>query len=140
MNAERTYVGRRRTMTVADWRALGWSEAEAAEYARLDQTTTEVVVIDADGVRPLAHFVRHSPTGFEWGYNGSGCAELARCMLHDHYRLAPPDDPWLADGLPVSYQAFKRDVIARLSQDTPWSLTSREIEHWTSATVRRREP
>jgi hypothetical protein len=32
---------------------------------------------------PLRHVVRHSPTGFEWGYGGSGPADLARCLLLD---------------------------------------------------------
>lgn len=30
---------------------------------------------------PLAHYVRHSPDGFAWGYAGSGPTELARCLL-----------------------------------------------------------
>lgn len=29
----------------------------------------------------LPHIVRHSPTGFEWGYCGSGPADLARSLL-----------------------------------------------------------
>jgi hypothetical protein len=32
---------------------------------------------------PLRHVVKHSPDGFEWGYTGSGPAELARCILID---------------------------------------------------------
>lgn len=36
----------------------------------------------------LHHYVRHSPTGFQWGYAGSGPAETARCLL-----LAAVDDP-----------------------------------------------
>jgi Family of unknown function (DUF6166) len=139
MTGERMYVGRRRTMTIEDWRALGWSQTEAERYTRSDCTTTEVVVVDPAGVRPLKHFQKHSPGGFEWGYGGSGCAELARCMLLDHYQLQPPDDPWLADGLQVSYQAFKRDVVARLPRDTPWSVTSSEIERWAIAKARRGE-
>jgi hypothetical protein len=31
----------------------------------------------------LAHHVKHSPTGFSWGYAGSGPSELARCLLID---------------------------------------------------------
>lgn len=31
----------------------------------------------------LAHVVKHSPSGFSWGYRGSGPAELARCLLID---------------------------------------------------------
>jgi hypothetical protein len=32
---------------------------------------------------PLRHVVKHSPAGFEWGYEGSGPADLARCLLID---------------------------------------------------------
>lgn len=43
-----------------------------------------VNVVDDDGrVTPLTHHKRHSPTGFSWGYEGSGPAELARCLLID---------------------------------------------------------
>ena len=42
-----------------------------------------VVLEDVDGhlIGPLHHAVLHSPTGFAWGYGGSGPAELARCIL-----------------------------------------------------------
>jgi len=61
------YVGRRRKMTVQDWTRLGWAQEHAERYALLDHTTAEVVVLEEDGVRPLAHHVRHSPNGFGWG-------------------------------------------------------------------------
>jgi len=32
---------------------------------------------------PLRHVIRHSPTGLEWGYGGSGPADLARSLLID---------------------------------------------------------
>lgn len=46
-----------------------------------------VVRVESDdsGIKraPLRHHVKHSPTGFSWGYGGSGPAELARCLLID---------------------------------------------------------
>lgn len=33
--------------------------------------------------QPLLHVVKHSPTGLEWGYAGSGPADLARSILLD---------------------------------------------------------
>jgi hypothetical protein len=36
-----------------------------------------------DAVGLLRHVVKHSPTGFNWSYRGSGPAELARCLLLD---------------------------------------------------------
>jgi hypothetical protein len=40
-----------------------------------------VTVIKAMTEEPLPHLVKHSPTGFGWGFAGSGPAELARCLL-----------------------------------------------------------
>jgi hypothetical protein len=61
-------------------------------------------------LRPVRHIAHHSPTGFEYGYAGSGPADLARCLLGDY----------LGDDAvhPAIYQAFKRDVIAQLDGDT----------------------
>jgi hypothetical protein len=36
---------------------------------------------DGDPIAPLPHVQLHSPTGFGWGYGGSGPADLARCIL-----------------------------------------------------------
>jgi hypothetical protein len=98
-------------------------------------------------VYPLPHIVRHSPTGFAWGYGGSGPAELARCLLihfygdaakcgrcdgrgteAEHYCLACGGDGYT---LPVSYQDFKFDIIARIPQDEGWRLSGADILRWT---------
>lgn len=44
-----------------------------------------VVIVDQLGNHrgPLRHIRQHSPTGFGWGYGGSGPADLARSMLID---------------------------------------------------------
>ena len=49
--------------------------------------------------------VRHSPSGFEWGYGGSGPADLALNIL------APMIGQEDAEKL---YQQFKWDVISRM--------------------------
>ena len=49
----------------------------------------------------------HSPTGFSWGYGGSGPAQLALAILLEYFPKA------VALG---SYQDFKRRTIARLPQ------------------------
>jgi len=38
--------------------------------------------VTVNGV-PLKHIVEHSPTGFQWGYGGSGPADLALSILAD---------------------------------------------------------
>lgn len=64
---------------------------------------------DRDGTARMSCplVVRHSPTGPEWGYGGSGPADCARSVL-----LALTD-PATAD---AHYQDFKADVIAALPE------------------------
>ena len=68
---------------------------------------------------PRLDLWEHSPTGFEWGYGGSGPAQLALALLADHL-----GDDELAMAL---HQDFKLAVVAKLLQPT-WSLTSDQIE------------
>ena len=56
-----------------------------------------------------------SPTGFEWGYNGSGPAQLALALCAD----ALGND---AAALRL-FQLFKARVVSRLPRDEPWTLT-----------------
>jgi hypothetical protein len=66
---------------------------------------------------------RHSPNGFEWGYGGSGPAELARYLTYGVARhIQLPRDQW--DDL--DYQQVKWEVVARV----PWDggvCSAREI-------------
>ncbi len=117
------YVGRRSKMTLEDWLALGWGQQDAERYLALDQVQASVVVLESTGVRALEHHVRHSPTGFEWGYVGSGPAELARCILIEHYFAA--GEPKVE-----CYQQFKRQVIAKLDRSAPWSISDAQITAW----------
>ena len=65
--------------------------------------------------------VNHSPTGFCWGYAGSGPAQLALAMLLDYFN----GDRERALAI---YQDFKFKVIARLPMDSDFTITDREIE------------
>ena len=67
--------------------------------------------------------VNHSPTGFEWGYTGSGPAQLACGLLLDYY-----DDAQIAQ---EHYIAFRNHVISQLKCDGPatcWYFTGEEID------------
>lgn len=57
---------------------------------------------------------------FEWGYLGSGPAQLAFALLLDYY-----NDEHIAR---AHYQDFKTDVVAKL--DDSWTLCGREIEEF----------
>jgi len=62
----------------------------------------------------------HSPTGFEWGYGGSGPAQLALGLLLD-----ATGDPVIALS---HYQRFKFEVVAGWGDR--WEITNREIRAW----------
>lgn len=97
---------------------------------RLADNTLAVNVEYDDGKgHPLQHHVRHSPTGFECGYGGSGPADLARCILIDH-RLLHKQAEREGDSLVLPYQAFKFEVIAHLPRDADWTLTDGDIDAW----------
>lgn len=66
--------------------------------------------------------VCHSPTGFNWGYVGSGPAQLAYAMLRD-YGLTKED-------VMTIYMAFKNDIIARFDVDGNFEITSNNIDRW----------
>lgn len=67
--------------------------------------------------------VHHSPTGFEWGYHGSGCAELARNILHLF------TDAGTRDKL---YQQFKQDFIAPLPFEGG-TIKAAAVTEWLAA-------
>jgi len=62
----------------------------------------------------------HSPNGFDWGYRGSGSAQLALAILADH--LPSDENRALAQ-----YQRFKARVIGRLAPDR-WTLTHSDVD------------
>ena len=62
----------------------------------------------------------HSPDGFQWGYEGSGPAQLALAILLD---LTGDEDRSVR-----LHQDFKRDKITTL--DDSFVLTTDEIHDW----------
>ncbi len=82
-----------------------------------------VVTVDDRPLPVRLDLVNHSPTGFEWGYGGSGPAQLALAILADH--LGPGGENIALD----VYQAFKLEVVAHLAR-AGWMLTTAEIDAW----------
>ena len=69
----------------------------------------------------------HSPTGFNWGYSGSGPAQLALALLDDHTGNSAMAERY--------HQQFKREVVSRWHGGT-WSLDPREIDAWLAVVAR----
>lgn len=80
--------------------------------------------VTVDG-KPLKHRVHHSPTGFEWGYGGSGPADLALSILWDWMGREP--EQWM-------YMKFKECFVARWKDE--WKITEREIDGWIGRLAR----
>lgn len=60
-----------------------------------------------------------SPTGFEWGYGGSGPSQIALALCADAF-----DDEMAALTI---YQNFKFRILGNLPRDAPWTLTASEV-------------
>lgn len=120
--------------------------------ARDEDGDCTIQVYDMDtssgwALNPRRDLHNHSPTGFNWGYGGSGPAQAALAILamylrdtarHEAVRLALGiaavddglDDPEndVGDNLAVRFhQRFKARVIASLPSDG-WEMTSDDIE------------
>lgn len=96
-----------------------------------DQSTTRLYLVDGDNVTEIdpvrsQSVYNHSPTGFNWGYGGSGPAQCALAVL-----LEATDDEAVARKF---YQPFKWQFIATFPHDE-WSLSLSEIEAWLALQV-----
>lgn len=93
-------------------------------------------------LNPRLDLANKSPTGFEWGYAGSGPSQLALAILADHFGHRPhfaetmdarKKDPHLTnapDELAYElHQQFKFDFIARIEDDT-WETTTKQVRDW----------
>lgn len=83
-------------------------------FGRRDKDGRAKVFADDKPLKPRLDLFNHSPTGFEWGYGGSGPAQLALAILAD----ALGDDK-LAVRL---HQLFKWRIVARLERDDDWHM------------------
>lgn len=97
---------------------------EHVYYGRREPTAPvgEECTVRVDG-EPLAtryDLLSASPTGFEWGYGGSGPAQLAIAILAHAYG----DDVAVAH-----YQRFVREKISKLAKNE-WALTTRDLDSW----------
>lgn len=95
-------------------RYLGRRNERAAQIVKEGECGAE------EALPPRLDLRNHSPAGLEWGYAGSGPAQLALALLAD----ALGEEEALA-----SYQRFKFEVVSRLSHQG-WEMPRAEIETW----------
>jgi hypothetical protein len=80
------------------------------------------VFIDGEQLtlEPSLEVYSHSPTGFEWGYGGSGPSQLALAILLELYGRSTALH---------YYQAFKYKFIVAAAQDG-FVISSDDIDLW----------
>src|SRR5215813_14027095 len=107
----------------------------------------EVYVIQDDGrAEPLPvrlDLYNHSPDGFEWGYAGSGPAQLALAILADALGVPAARTPLsMFDDSEASklqsrvlklHQLFKSKRIATLDHRREWRLFEPDVTAWVNA-------
>lgn len=88
------------------------------EYKGIRTQEGCVVTVNGETLDPRHDLYNHSPDGFEWGYEGSGPAQLALAILAHEFQ----ND----DGAIQLYQEFKRKAISCIQADE-WTLDSTRI-------------
>src|SRR3990167_5070677 len=90
------------------------------------ETTDKTLIVDGN-IIPLARSLQirsHSPTGFNWGYGGSGPSQTALAILLECTSRE--------EALPF-YQAYKRDVIAGIPiEQNILEINSKDVAQWLS--------
>jgi hypothetical protein len=82
------------------------------------------VTVNGQPLNPRLDLCNHSPSGFEWGYAGSGPAQLALALLADYLGDDEEAIGW--------HQDFKSAVVAGLPHEA-WTLTEEEIRETVNA-------
>ena len=98
------------------------------EYEALTGDPEDVVLwrtLEGEAHASIPHAARHSPTGIEWGYGGSGPADLALSVL-----LALTDEP-TANAL---YHRFKHEVVASVPE-AGGVLRAADVRRWIERTT-----
>ena len=93
------------------------------EYEALTGDAEDVVLwrtLEGEAHASVPHAARHSPTGIEWGYGGSGPADLALSVL-----LSLVDER-AANAL---YHRFKHEVVAAVPEEGG-VLRAADVRRW----------
>ena len=107
-------------------RYVGERIADDADENITTATPAEVRIERRDGtslpLNPRLDVRNHSPDGFNWGYSGSGPAQLALAILADF-----TGSVWFAES---HYQEFKSDIVARV-QSSRFDVAAETVLAWT---------
>lgn len=88
----------------------------------------KVIIAHGPVLDPRNDVINHSPDGFQWGYSGSGPAQLALALLCD----VLGGDEHAAELATKLHQEFKAEKIATITGDH-WVMTASEIRDWIAS-------
>lgn len=133
----KVYVGRKELIDTERWqKKYGHTAKAAVEMEGLGQVDARVYVQEIDSLglvnheEELRHYPYHSPDGFEWGYRGSGPADLARCILIDYLQIPIPNPKNSGEILVPHYQDFKVHFIAVVDREDGFRIEGSAINTW----------
>jgi len=91
---------------------------------------------DVAPLDPRLSIVNHSPTGFAWGYWGSGPAQLSFALIADALVSSIEEKhPELRASVltrarnPALYQTFKQQVVGTWPREEPFEITDSQVLH-----------
>ena len=97
-------------------------QQEGNIYTPVNLAPGRTVVCNGEALDKCLDIYNHSPSGFNWGYGGSGPAQLALAIMVNEFGRD-------LDRHPVHYQSFKWSVVANLPENSAdWQITSKDIE------------
>ena len=105
-------------------------------YGRRDKNGKCFVRVSDDGgknnlLRLRLDLSNHSPTGYEWGYDGSGPAQLALAILADVLKVKSGRTRGVVDRARQAALRMRGDfqhkVIAHLPRNEPWKITEQQV-------------
>lgn len=141
------------TSVARGYGAICWAKAQAAaedgqeneQDGHIDAPLDEQIILErtTDGIRTnVPHLVtHHSPTGFEWGYGGSGPADLALNILEVVLRQMghtgeTTNDTWKKQRcFKLAYrlhQSFKWDFITPMDRQGG-TIRTNDVIQWIQA-------
>mgnify|MGYP000734205560 CR=1 FL=1 len=83
------------------------------------------VTVDGDPLGYRYDLLSASPSGFQWGYGGSGPAQLSVAVLAHAF-----GDEFASE----HYQQFKSEVVAKLPENR-WTLRTSDLDTWRQEVV-----
>ena len=101
----------------------GKNHGKIFQASKQKEKERNTVVIGGKIITPerSLELVNHSPTGFMWGYGGSGPAQLALAILLE----------FISEKKALAlYQQFKWEVIALIDKDKKFALDEKVVKDW----------